>query len=277
MSWRRDVGKTRQSDAVRIDEKRIQNYASGIAEKNRRHCDRGDANYSAPPLVVAASIIPGTGSMLAEVKVPADLMRIVHGSIDINLRRPIVEGDELSCVASFQGVDEKSSGTLINFGFDVRDAKGKTVSNGSTHYFVRGKIKGEKKAADSSANGTPAVAPTVEVKETIEEGLSVRYAEGSGDSFPIHTDPNFAKNVGLPDVILHGMCTLAVSTRAIVDQVLDGDSSRLRNVGVRFSKMVFHGDELTTRIWKDGKDIQFETMNQKGDKVLADGHARVSD
>jgi len=174
-------------------------------------------------------------------------------------------------------VDEKSSGTLINFGFDVRDAEGKTVSNGSTHYFVRGKSKGDKKAADAETNGTPTVDPSFEVKETIEDGLSVRYAEGSGDSFPIHTDSNFAKNVGLPDVILHGMCTLAVSTRAIVDRVLEGDSSRLRNVGVRFSKMVFHGDELTTRIWKDGKDIQFETMNQKGEKVLADGHARVSE
>ncbi len=275
MSWRRDVGKTRQSDSITIDQDRIQKYASGIAEKSARHFDPGDAHYCAPPLVVAAAIIPGTGSMLTEVNVPADLMRIVHGSIDINLRRPIVAGDALSCVASFQGVDEKSSGTLINFGFDVRDAEGKTVSNGSTHYFVRGKSKGEKKA--TGTNGTPADAPAFEVKETVESGLSLLYADGSGDNFPIHTDPNFAKNVGLPDVILHGMCTLAVSTRAIVDQVLEGDSSRLRNVGVRFSKMVFHGDELTTRIWKDGKEIQFETMNQKGDKVLADGHARISE
>lgn len=275
MSWRRDVGKTRQSDSITIDRERIEKYALGIAEKNRRHSDPDDAHYCAPPLVVAASIIPGTGSMLTEVKVPADLMRIVHGSIDINLRRPIVQGDELSCVASFQGVDEKSSGTLINFGFDVRDAEGKTVSNGSTHYFVRGKSKGEKGAAEPG--GTPTDAPALEVTETIETGLSQLYADGSGDNFPIHTDSNFAKNVGLPDVILHGMCTLAVSTRAIVDQVLDGDSSRLRNVGVRFSKMVFHGDELTTRIWRDGKDIQFETLNQKGDKVLADGHARISE
>ncbi len=198
-----------------------------------------------------------------------------EGQEQVRSSRLLEAGDELSCVASFQGVDEKSSGTLINFGFDVRDAEGKTVSNGSTHYFVRGKRKGEKKAIDT--NGAPTEAPALEVKETVESGLSLLYADGSGDNFPIHTDPNFAKNVGLPDVILHGMCTLAVSTRAIVDQVLEGDSSRLRNVGVRFSKMVFHGDELTTRIWRDGKEIQFETMNQKGDKVLADGHARISE
>jgi len=88
MSWRRDVGKTRESDPVTIDQTRIENYASGIAEKSSRHCDRSDANYCAPPLVVAASIIPSTGSMLTEVKVPADLMRIVHGSIDITFDDP---------------------------------------------------------------------------------------------------------------------------------------------------------------------------------------------
>ena len=69
------------------------------------------------------------------------------------------------------------------------------------------------------------------------------------------------------------MCTLAFSTRHLIDAVLGGDSSRLRSVGVRFLKMVFHGDELLTRIRVDSRHVAFETRNQKGDVVLSDGTA----
>jgi acyl dehydratase len=108
--------------------------------------------------------------------------------------------------------------------------------------------------------------------ETVATGLSLLYAEGSGDRFPIHTDANFAKSVGLPDVIVHGMCTLAIATRAVVESVAEGDSARLKSVSVRFAKMVFHEDALTTRIWNgDDGQFAFETLNQRGEAVLIEG------
>jgi acyl dehydratase len=44
-----------------------------------------------------------------------------------------------------------------------------------------------------------------ELRVTPDAGLTKRYAEASGDPNPIHTDPEFAKSVGLPGVILHGL------------------------------------------------------------------------
>ncbi|MCD0450289.1 MaoC family dehydratase [Actinocorallia sp. API 0066] len=64
----------------------------------------------------------------------------------------------------------------------------------------------------------------------------VMYAGASGDFNPIHWDEHFAKSVGLPDVIAHGMFTMAQGGRFVTDWV--GDPGAVLDYGVRFSGMV---------------------------------------
>ncbi|MEV4433603.1 MaoC family dehydratase [Streptomyces sp. NPDC049555] len=64
----------------------------------------------------------------------------------------------------------------------------------------------------------------------------VRYAGASGDFNPIHWNEKFAKEVGLPDVIAHGMWTMAEAIRVVTDWV--GDPGALVDYGVRFTKPV---------------------------------------
>ena len=64
----------------------------------------------------------------------------------------------------------------------------------------------------------------------------VRYAGGSGDFNPIHWNEKFAKEVGLPDVIAHGMFTMAEAIRVVTDWT--GDPGALGDYGVRFTKPV---------------------------------------
>lgn len=272
MGWQEHVGEQKRTGPTVVDRERIHDFAAGIADASPRHNDPSHPDYAAPPLVVAASIIPGTGAMLPDVDSGANFARIVHGGIDIDFRRPVREGDELHCISTFRGIEDKGSGQLILFDFEIQDADGTTVSNGQTRYFVRGDKKGAGKTEERQDPGPP----THEVTETISEGQSLTYAKGSSDTFPIHTDPAFAKSVGLPDVILHGMCTLGFSTRAVIDTACNGDASRLKSVGVRFSKMVFHGDTLTTRVWVDGDRVTFQTVNQDGRLVLDEGKATVA-
>jgi acyl dehydratase len=63
-----------------------------------------------------------------------------------------------------------------------------------------------------------------EVKVTPDRYLTVRYAGASGDFNPIHVDEEFAKQVGLPGRILHGLWTMAqvVTVRSTVREVADG-------------------------------------------------------
>ncbi|KAK1180035.1 MaoC family dehydratase [Streptomyces sp. NPDC059679] len=64
----------------------------------------------------------------------------------------------------------------------------------------------------------------------------VQYAGASGDFNPIHWNEKFAKEVGLPDVIAHGMFTMAEAGRVVTDWA--GDPAAVVEYGVRFTKPV---------------------------------------
>jgi acyl dehydratase len=70
----------------------------------------------------------------------------------------------------------------------------------------------------------------------------VRYAGASGDFNPIHWSDRVASSVGLPGVIAHGMYTLALASRAVLDWV-DGDPARVVSFGARFTKPVVVPDD----------------------------------
>ena len=69
----------------------------------------------------------------------------------------------------------------------------------------------------------------------------VRYAGASGDFNPIHWNQRFATEVGLPDVIAHGMLTMAVAGRVVSEWV--GDPGAITHYGVRFTRPVVVPDD----------------------------------
>lgn len=71
----------------------------------------------------------------------------------------------------------------------------------------------------------------------------VRYAGASGDFNPIHWNARVATSVGLPDVIAHGMLTMATAGRIVTDWV--GDPGRIRSYEVRFTRPVVVADDDT--------------------------------
>jgi acyl dehydratase len=71
---------------------------------------------------------------------------------------------------------------------------------------------------------------------TLERATLVRYAGASGDFNPIHWDERTALAVGLPDVIAHGMLTMATAVRVVTDWL--GDPGAVLDYKVRFSKPV---------------------------------------
>ena len=71
---------------------------------------------------------------------------------------------------------------------------------------------------------------------TIDRALLKAYADASGDQNPIHQDEAFAKSVGLPDVIAHGMLTMALVGKYVSD--IAGGSVNVLELGGRFTKPV---------------------------------------
>ena len=103
----------------------------------------------------------------------------------------------------------------------------------------------------------------------------VMYAGASGDCNPLHTDEVWATKVaGYPTVFAHGMLTMGLTGKALTNYVGDG---RLTKFGVRFTRQVWPGDTLTSKVTvealrqEDGGhyvDLAVSTVNQDGHEVV---------
>src|SRR3954452_13499101 len=82
-----------------------------------------------------------------------------------------------------------------------------------------------------------------ELKVTPDKYLPHRYAGASGDFNPIHIDPEFAKAVGLPQNILHGLYSMAITARG-ANALAEGDPRGLRRLSVQFRGMGIPEQEI---------------------------------
>ncbi len=109
-----------------------------------------------------------------------------------------------------------------------------------------------------------------ELRVTPDAGLTKRYAEASGDPNPIHIDEEFAKKVGLPGCILHGLYSMAQVARAHT-AVAGGDPRALRRLEVQFRGMGFPEQEIvvsSTVREADGNRIVTDTVARQGDSRI---------
>src|SRR5919201_4840721 len=117
-----------------------------------------------------------------------------------------------------------------------------------------------------------------ELRVTPDPGLTKRYAAASGDPNPIHTDPEFAKNVGLPGVILHGLYSMAQVARANV-AAAGGDPRRLRRLAVQFRGMGFPEQEITVsgsvKEERDGRLVVETAAEQGGNQIIRNAEAEL--
>jgi acyl dehydratase len=98
--------------------------------------------------------------------------------------------------------------------------------------------------------------------------------------FPIHTSRRFAREVGLPGIIVQGTATLAHAVRELINREAQGQPSRLKNLHGRFTQMVFPGTEICVQLQgavdrEDGKVLFFDVLNDQGQKALSRGYAFV--
>jgi len=97
----------------------------------------------------------------------------------------------------------------------------------------------------------------------------VAYAAASGDPNPIHQDPEVARSVGLPDVIAHGMFTLALAARYVDEQL--GEPGRIAELGAKFTKPVVVPEDGTQveieGTWRDERTIALR-VTCAGETVL---------
>ena len=119
----------------------------------------------------------------------------------------------------------------------------------------------------------------VDLKVTPDKYLPHRYAGASGDFNPIHIDPEFAKQVGLPGNILHGLYMMAQVARANV-AAAGGDPRALRRLSVQFRGMGFPEQEITVtgsvKEERDGAVVIETEAEQGGKRIIRNAEAELS-
>jgi acyl dehydratase len=116
-----------------------------------------------------------------------------------------------------------------------------------------------------------------ELKVTPDRYLTVRYAGASGDFNPIHIDEEFARQVGLPGRILHGLWTMAQVARAHTEAL--GGPDKLERLSVQFRGMGVLEQEITvtgTVATVEGERALVESAaEQGGKKIIKNGEAEL--
>jgi acyl dehydratase len=109
-----------------------------------------------------------------------------------------------------------------------------------------------------------------ELKVTPDKYLPHRYAGASGDFNPIHIDPEFAKAVGLPSNILHGLYSMGLVARASA-ALAGGDPRALKRLSVQFRGMGAPEQEIVVSgVVKsvDGDRVVVDTVAAQGDSQI---------
>jgi acyl dehydratase len=110
--------------------------------------------------------------------------------------------------------------------------------------------------------------PIPELRVTPDKYLTNRYAGASGDFNPIHIDPDFAKSVGLPGNILHGLYGMGLVAKAAAVGLGGGDPRALKKLTVQFRGMGLPEQEI---------EVTGSVKEVEGDRVTVDLEARQGD
>ena len=272
------VGKEYDKTTFEVTADSIEKFARATNDTNERYL-AGDDSVVAPPVY---PVVAGFGAFMVAAMDPeleADLLRLVHGAEEHVIHRPIKPGDVLTVSPVLESVDKKDSGETFTAKANLTDQNDELVAEIRGTMFIRGSGSGAK--SGGSQTGGPGEIIYEEATK-VEDDQTFRYAEASGDHNPIHVDPNTAQMAGLPGIILHGMCTMAIATKAAVNGLAGGDPTKIKRVAVRLSKPVLPGQELTTKLWEETKGAGvttygFETYNGDGVAVIKQGVVEIAD
>jgi acyl dehydratase len=202
--------------------------------------------------------------------------RVVHYEQDLLLHRPIEAGMSLVSTAAPVALLARPNGTSLVIRTETRTEGGELVNEQYVTEFFRGVEAPESVGDRAPAHRLePDGEPLAEVAYAVADDQTERYAAASGDDFAIHLDDEFARGVGLPGRIVHGLCTMAFAGRAVLEAAGVEDPRAVKRLAVRFSAPLFPGQTVTTRVWRVNGGYGFESVGPDGKPVVKDGRAEL--
>jgi acyl dehydratase len=206
--------------------------------------------------------------------------RVVHYEQDMHLHMPIEAGMTLVSHAAPVALLPRPNGTSLVIHTQTRTTDGVLVNEQYVTEFFRGveaiETLGERAPDHRLPDDARSKPPRAEIRYEVADDQPERYAQASGDFFEIHLDDEAARAVGLPGRIVHGLCTMAFTGRAVLEAADVDDPGAVARLAVRFSAPLFPGGTVATRIWElDERVFGFEAVDGADQTVIKDGRAEL--
>ena len=269
------LGATFPADVRVIDADVAVGYALATNDPNPLYL----SGRLAPPLF---AVVPGVAAIEAatvQLLGPDQIAHCVEAAHDVHYVRPLVPGMELRTAATAHAIMAGRAGDRLVLRVESRTAAGELVVEQFTTVTIRG-------LTGSRVGGRPVpghvfppqarAARVGTVSVPVDPDQTRRYSQASGDFMPIHTDDGYAQSVGLPGMIAHGFCTMAMCSRAVLALTAGGDASRLLRLAVRFRDYVRPGTTVDTTVFAGDQPgvVHFEAASD-GRTVISDGLAVI--
>jgi acyl dehydratase len=197
-----------------------------------------------------------------------NLAQVVHGSQSISVTGPIPTSGSASVTTRISDVWDKGKASVIWQEGVATSASGEELWTTRSSIFVRGEGGWGGDRGSSTPVTLPDREPDLDTAYDVlpQQALLYRLC---GDRNPLHADPDFAQAAGFPAPILHGLCSYGIVLRQLTDGLLDGDASRVGSFGVKFAGVVFPGETIRTRAWReDDRIVASATVDDR--PVLSD-------
>ncbi|MDY6934674.1 MAG: MaoC/PaaZ C-terminal domain-containing protein [Spirochaetota bacterium] len=267
-------------DAVEITAHESIYYALAYNEDNDAYFDnRREGGIITPPMYAVNYTGGGMGQVLMDPDTGMNFGAMVHYSQEFEWFIPVKPGDKIKSSAKITHIDVREKGSILGCEISGVNQNGETVTKAKAEFFDRsaGSGKPDERVMDPEPGK---ILWTQDMK--VRNGQTYIYAEPSGDHNIIHIDDNVAKQVGLPGIILQGLCTMAFAHKTVVDNLTgpERDPLKVRKLKVQFSRPVLPGQTITYQGYEigdedSGKKYGIIAQNNEGKHVLRSSYCII--
>lgn len=216
---------------------------------------------------VSAGALRAPGMSMPGIDI--DLRKILHAGQSLTLHAPIPASGSARISSRVADVWDKGKAAVIVLEQSASDQGGNPLWTTAMQIWARGEGGFGGEAGPETAGAIPDRAADEVLVSTTDARQALLYRL-SGDMNPLHADPAFAKLAGFERPILHGLASFGVVCKAVVDGLLDGDPTRVRDYAVRFAGSIYPGETIETSVWRDGNRLALQATcpERDGQPVL---------
>ncbi len=205
----------------------------------------------------------------------------VHATTDLRLYRPFKVGEAITTQGKYLQKRQIKPGVYTVDRYQMTASNGDLVAELYYNGITRGAtLEGPDVVLEEEpawpALSEAAAHPLWRTVVSVPLHAGQQYTECAQIYNPIHTEPSVAKAAGLPDMILHGSATKALSLSAVVDAAFAGDARRVTRLCGQLRGMVLMNSEivveaLAEEISGGEKRVYFRTLNAEGEAAVSNG------